>query len=68
MSILHVKPFENHGDEGLLAKTDASTIFLAVDFDAEELAFRAEIGDLVLFREPGLNFDRSFGRVFRVQH
>ena len=68
MSILHVEPFENRGDESLLAKTDAGTVFLAVDFDAEGLACWAEIGDLVLFREPGLNFDRSFGSVFCVQH
>jgi len=69
MSILHVEPFEIHGDEGLLAKTDAGTVFLAVDCNAEKLAFRADIGDVVLFREPGLNFDRSFGSsVFWVQH
>ena len=68
MSILDVEPFENCGDESLLARTDAGTVFLAVDFNAEELAFRAEIGDLVLFQEPGLNFDLSFGSVFWVQH
>jgi hypothetical protein len=68
MSILHIESFENRGDEGLLAKTDrgagAGAVFLAVDFDAEELACRAEIGDLVFFREPGLDFDRSVGSVF----
>ena len=68
MSILHIESFENRCDEGVLAKTDAGTMFLAVDFDAEELACRAEIGDLVLFQEPGLNFDCSFGSVFWVQH
>ena len=74
MSILHIESFENLGDEGLLAKTDASagagavTVFLAVDFDAEELVYWAEIGDLVFFREPGLDFDGSFGSVFWVQH
>jgi len=68
VSILHVEPFENRSDEGLLAKTDAGTIFLGVDFDAAELAGWAEIGHFVLFREPGLNFDRNFGSVLWVQH
>jgi len=74
VSILHIESFENRGDEGLLAKTDrgagavAGTVFLAVDFDAEELACWAEIGDLLFFGEPGLDLDRSFGSVFRVQH
>jgi len=74
VSILHIESFEHRGDEGLLAKTDrgagagAGTVFLAVDFDAEELAGRAEIGDLLFFREPGLDFDCSFGSVFWVQH
>jgi len=72
MSILHIESFENHGDEGLLAKTDhgagAGTVFLAVDFDAEESVCWAEIADLVFFREPGLDFDHSFGSVFRVQY
>jgi len=74
VSILHIESFENRGDEGLLAKTDrgagagAGTVFLVVAFDAEELACQAEIGDLVFFRKPGLDFDRSFGSVFWVQH
>jgi len=53
-----------------LTKTDrgAGTVSHAVDFDAEELACLTEIGDLVLFRDPGPDFDRSFGSVFRVQH
>jgi len=68
VSIRHVESFENRGDEGLLAKTDAGTVFLMVNFNAEELASRAKIGDLVLFREPGLNFNRSFVTVFWVQH
>jgi len=68
VSSLHVEPFEDHGDESLPAKTDAGTVSLMVDFDAEELPCRAEIGDLVLFREPGLYFDRSYGSVFWVQH
>jgi len=68
VSILHVEPFENRGDESLLAKTDAGPVLLAVDFYAKDLACRAEIGDLVLFQEPGLNFDRSFGSVIWVKH
>jgi len=70
MSILHIESFENRGDEGLLAKTDAgaSTVFLVVDFDVEELACRPEIRNLVFFRKPGLDFDRCFGSVCWVQH
>jgi len=72
VSILDIESFENHGDEGLLAKNDAGdgagTVFLAVDFDAEELVCCSEIRDLVFFREPGLDFNRSFGSVFWVQH
>jgi len=74
VSILHIELFENRGDEGLLAKTDhsacagAGTVFLAVDFDAEELACRAVIRKLVFSREPGLDFDRGCGSLFQVQH
>jgi len=68
VSILHVELFQKCGDESLLAKTDAGTVFLAVDFNAEESACQAKIGDLVVFREPGLNFNRSFDSVFCVQH
>ena len=50
MSSLHVELFENRADESLLAKTDAGTIFLAVDYDAEELPCWAEIDELVLVR------------------
>ena len=51
MSILHVESFENRGDEGPLAKTDAGagSVFLAVVFDAEELVCQAKIGDHVFF-------------------
>jgi len=61
MSILHIELFENRGDERLSAKTDAgaSASFLAVDVDANELVSRAEIGDVVFFREPSLDCDRS---------
>jgi len=68
VSILHVEIFENRGDEGLLATTDAGTIFLAVDSNAEQLACRAEIGDFELSQEPGLNFDPSFGSILWVQN
>jgi hypothetical protein len=53
VSILHIESFQNRSDAGLLPKTDgrgsagAGTVFLAVDFDAEELACKAEFGDLV---------------------
>jgi len=49
MSILHIELFENHGDEGLLTKTDAGTVFLAVDFDDKEFVCWTEIGDLAFF-------------------
>jgi len=70
MSILQIKSFLNCGNTGALAKTDAraGSIFLAVSFDAEDLAFQAKIGDLVFFQECGLNFDHSIGSVFWVQH
>jgi len=70
VSILHVEPFENRGGESLLATTDAGAgaVLFAVDINGEELACRAEIGDCILSREPGLNFDRSFDCVFWVQH
>jgi hypothetical protein len=76
VSILHIESFENHGDEGLLAMTDcvagagagAITVFRVMDFDAEELSCQADIGDVVFFREPGLDFDRSYGGIFRLQH
>jgi hypothetical protein len=74
VSILHIESFEHLGDESLLAKTGrgagagAGTVFVAVDFDSEELAYRGEIGDVVFFRGRGLDFDRSCGSVFRVQH
>jgi len=70
VSILHVELFENRGDEGLLAKTDASasSVFLGLDFDAKDLGCRGEIGDLVFFQEPGLSFDHSFGSVLWVHH
>jgi len=69
LSFLHVEPFENRGDESLQAKTDAgaSAVFLAVDFDAKELVCQAEVGEFVLFQEPGLNFNRSFHSIFWVQ-
>ena len=60
MSILHVQRFEPPGYLSLLPNTDAGTVILAVDFNVEELACRAKIGDLVAFQDTGLNFNRSF--------
>jgi len=57
MSILHDELFENRSDYGHLANTDAGTVYLLVDYDAEELACRANIGFLLHFRDPCLNFD-----------
>jgi hypothetical protein len=74
VSIVHIKLFENRGDEGVLAKTDAGasagarTLLLAVDTDAKDLACRATIRDVVSFREPGLDFNHSFWSVFWVQY
>jgi len=68
VSSLHVELFENCGADGILGKNDTSNVSLTIDFDAEESAFQAGIGVLVLFQEPGLNFDRSFGSVLWVQH
>jgi hypothetical protein len=68
VSIRHDELSENCGDEGLLVKTDTSTGFIAMDFDAEELACWAEFGDLVLFQKPGLNCDCIFDSIFWKQH
>jgi hypothetical protein len=65
---LHIESCENHGEEGLLAKTDASTSFLTVDCNANDLVFWAEIGDLVLLLEPGHNFRCSCGSFLWGQH
>jgi hypothetical protein len=42
-----VESLENCGDKRLLAKTDASAIFIAVDLDVEELPCSTEVRDLV---------------------
>jgi hypothetical protein len=63
-----MEPFENCGDESFLVKTDARTIVLALDLDAEELVCRAEIGDLLRFLKPGHNFDRSFSSIYWLQY
>jgi hypothetical protein len=47
----HVESFENCGDIGFLTKTDSGTFFIVVDLNAEELACRAEVRDLVNPRE-----------------
>jgi hypothetical protein len=46
--MLHAEWFYDCGDIGFLTKTDSGTIFIVVDLDAEELACRAEVRDLVL--------------------
>jgi len=66
MSILHVESLEDCGDEGLLAKTDASAVFIAVDLDAEELPCCTAVRDLVFLRELRLDLDRCFGGRLRT--
>jgi len=74
MRSLDIASFANRSNEGPLAKTNrggvagAGTVFLAVDFDGEELVSQVEFGDLVLFQEHGLDFDRSFCSLFEVHH
>jgi hypothetical protein len=46
VSMLHAESSEDCGDIGFLSETDSGII--AVDFDAEELACGAKVGDLVL--------------------
>lgn len=62
----------NRGDEGLLAKTDASSsagkVLLAVDFVGEQLVCWVEIGDLVFSRESALDFDCDSSSVIRVHY
>ena len=70
MSSLHIESFESPGNEGILAKTDAGpgASFLTVDFNVKELARQAGMGDLVLSREPGLDFNCSVSNIFWEQH
>jgi len=65
MSVLHVESLVNRGDVGLLATTDASAVFIAVDLDAEELPCWTKVRDLVLLRELRLDLDRCFGSRLR---
>ena len=65
---MHVEPCENRGDKTHLAKSDAGTVFHAVDFNPEELVCQTEIGDFVLFPQPGPKLDYSFGSVFWLLH
>jgi hypothetical protein len=60
---LHIKPSENGGDADRFAKSDAGTVVLMVEFDAEDMGCKAEISGRVILGELGLNFDRSVGRV-----
>jgi len=61
MSIMHVALFENCGDEGILAKTDASAIFIAVDLDAEELPLWTEVCGQRFHRQRRLDLDCCVG-------
>jgi len=61
-----VESLENRGDEGLLAKTDASAVFITMDLDAEELPCWTEVRDLVFFRELCIDLDRYFVRRRRM--
>jgi hypothetical protein len=64
--MLHAESSEDCGDIGFLSETDSGII--AVDFDAEELACGAKVGDLVLLWELRFDFDRGFGSSLRIWH
>jgi hypothetical protein len=69
MSILHVEPLENCGDEGFQATTDGSTIFIAVDFCPEESPCSTEFHDLAFLQSLSLQLDRCFlGRLHNCIH
>jgi len=64
--MLHAKSSKDCGDIAFLTETEPSTI--AVYLDAKEVTRRAEVHDHVLLWEIRLDFDRGFGRSFRVRH
>jgi hypothetical protein len=66
--MLHAESSENGGDKGFLTETDSGTNFITVDLDAEELACRAEVRDLIFLQEFGLDLDRSFGGGLQISH
>jgi len=66
MSIMHVESLENRGDEGDLAKADASAVFITVYLDAEELLCWTEVGDHVFLRDLPLDLVRCFGGRLRT--
>jgi hypothetical protein len=64
-----VESLENHGDEGLQAKIDASDIFIVVDLDAEELPCWTEVYTLGLLLHRRLDLDRCIGgRLSKRRH
>lgn len=66
MSIFLVELFENHGNEGRVAKTDHSAIVIAGDHDAEELPYWTMVHDLVFLRSLRLDPDRCCGGRLRT--
>jgi len=48
MTMLHAVSFDDGGDIGFPIETDSGTICIGVNLDAEELACRAKVSDLVL--------------------
>ena len=49
MSMFHAELSDNCGDRGFLTETDFG--FFPVDFNAEQLMYRADIRDLVFLRD-----------------
>jgi hypothetical protein len=49
VSMFHAELSENCGDRGFLTETDFG--FFAVDFNAEQLMYRADVRDLVFLRD-----------------
>jgi hypothetical protein len=68
VTIFHAESIEDCGDIGFLTETDSGTIFIAVDLDAEKLACRAEVRDLVFLWEFRFDFDRGFGSSLWLWH
>jgi hypothetical protein len=64
MSMLHPKSPEEYGHIGFLTETHPGTI--AVCLDAEDLAGLAEVHDLILLCEFGLDLDCSIGSGLRI--
>jgi hypothetical protein len=67
VSILPVELFDNQGDDGILANTDAGKVFIGMDVNPEDLGWPGKICKRLQCRDPGLNFDRSFSSVLLIQ-